>query len=155
MPRCSSQDQQGRAQQDGAVSRRAPVGRQERSLVSAGTTAPVEHPKPDPEKSSYRQCNHHKLADHELTSFRIHVCAGWRSDRADGHQLRHHGDDAWETMSNPSWIVLAWLVVAFASAVKFWSITRPYRKKAAPFNQQTVDEARQRLERRWRKDSKV
>nr|WP_170951144.1 hypothetical protein [Synechococcus sp. UW106] len=58
-------------------------------------------------------------------------------------------------MSNPSWIVLAWLVVAFASAVKFWSITRPYRKKADPFNQQTVDEARQRLERRWRKDSKV
>ena len=58
-------------------------------------------------------------------------------------------------MSNPSWIVLAWLVVAFASAVKFWSITRPYRKKAAYFNQQTVDEARQRLERRWRKDSKV
>ena len=58
-------------------------------------------------------------------------------------------------MSNPSWIVLAWLVVAFASAVKFWSITRPYRKKVAPFKQQTVDEARQRLERRWRKDSKV
>jgi hypothetical protein len=58
-------------------------------------------------------------------------------------------------MSNPSWIVLAWLVVAFASAVKFWSITRPYRSKTAAFNQQTIDEVRQRLERRWRKDSKV
>ena len=58
-------------------------------------------------------------------------------------------------MSNPSWIVLAWLVVAFASAIKFWSITRPYRKKTTRSSQQTVDDARQRLERRWRKDSKV
>ena len=58
-------------------------------------------------------------------------------------------------MSNPSWIVLAWLVVAFASAIKFWSITRSYRKKTARSSQQTVDDARQRLERRWRKDSKV
>ena len=58
-------------------------------------------------------------------------------------------------MSNPGWIVLAWLVVALASAFKFWSITRPYRDKRALFRGQTVDEARERLERRWRNDSKV
>ena len=58
-------------------------------------------------------------------------------------------------MSNPSWIVLAWLVVAFASAIKFWSITRPFRMKTARSSQQSVDDARQRLERSWRKDSKV
>ena len=57
-------------------------------------------------------------------------------------------------MTNPGWIVLAWLVVALASALKFWSITRPYRGKKAS-HEQTVDEARQRLERRWRNDSKV
>ena len=34
-------------------------------------------------------------------------------------------------MTNPGWIVLAWLVVALASALKFWSITRPYRDKTA------------------------
>ena len=58
-------------------------------------------------------------------------------------------------MTNPGWIVLAWLVVALASAVKFWSITRPYRDKQGLANAQTVDQARQRLERRWQKDSKV
>ena len=58
-------------------------------------------------------------------------------------------------MTNPGWIVLAWLVVALASALKFWSITRPYRDKTALSRGQTVDEERQRLERRWRNDSKV
>ena len=58
-------------------------------------------------------------------------------------------------MTNPGWIVLAWLVVALASALKFWSITRPHRNKMAGSSAQTVDEARERLERRWRKDSKV
>lgn len=58
-------------------------------------------------------------------------------------------------MTNPGWIVLAWVVVALASAFKFWSITRPYRDKSTMPSAQTVDEARQRLERRWRNDSKV
>lgn len=58
-------------------------------------------------------------------------------------------------MTNPGWIVLAWMVVALASAFKFWSITRPYRDKSTMPSAQTVDEARQRLERRWRNDSKV
>ena len=58
-------------------------------------------------------------------------------------------------MMNPGWIVLAWLVVALASAFKFWSITRPYRDKTALLGGQTVDEARQRLVRRWGSDSKV
>ena len=58
-------------------------------------------------------------------------------------------------MTNPGWIVLAWLVVALASAFKFWSITRPYRDKTALLRGQTVDEARLPLERRWRSDSKV
>ncbi len=57
-------------------------------------------------------------------------------------------------MTNPGWIVLAWLVVALASAIKFWSLTRPYRSKKAFSSTQTV-KARERLERRWRKDSKV
>ena len=58
-------------------------------------------------------------------------------------------------MTNPGWIVLAWVVVALASAFKFWSITRPFRDKETLNNPQTVDDARQRLERRWRNDSKV
>ena len=58
-------------------------------------------------------------------------------------------------MTNQGWIVLGWLVVAMASALKFWSITRPYRDKKAFFREQTVEEARKRLERRWRNDSKV
>ena len=58
-------------------------------------------------------------------------------------------------MTNPGWIVLAWWGVALASAFKFLSITRPYRDKKALLREQTVDEARQRLERRWRSDSKV
>ena len=58
-------------------------------------------------------------------------------------------------MMDPGWIVLAWLVVALASAFKFWSITRPYRDKTAVLRGQTLDEARQRLESRWRNDSKV
>lgn len=70
-------------------------------------------------------------------------------------RFRHHGVCRWRTMSNPGWIVLAWLVVALASAVKFWSLTRPYRNKTAFSSAKTVNEARERLERRWRKDSKV
>jgi len=58
-------------------------------------------------------------------------------------------------MTNPGWIVLAWLVVALASALKFWSVTRPYRNKIVGSRAQTVDQAREQLERRWRKDSKV
>ena len=58
-------------------------------------------------------------------------------------------------MTNPGWIVLAWFVVALASAVKFWSITRPYRQKSLFSNHQTIDQARQQLERHWRDDTKV
>lgn len=58
-------------------------------------------------------------------------------------------------MTNPGWIVLAWLVVALASVVKFWSLTRPYRNKKAFPSAQTVYEARERLERYWLNDSKV
>ena len=57
-------------------------------------------------------------------------------------------------MTNPGWIVLAGLGVALASAFKCWAITRPYRDKTAVLRGQTVNEARQRLERRWRSDSK-
>ena len=41
---------------------------------------------------------------------------------------------------NPGWIVLAWLVVALASAAKFWSITRPYRNKTDLTTSDNVDE---------------
>ena len=58
-------------------------------------------------------------------------------------------------MTNPGWIVLAWLVVALASAFKFLSITGPDRDKTALLRGQTVEEARQRLESRWRNDSKM
>ena len=61
--------------------------------------------------------------------------------------------DAGGTMTNPDWIVLAWFVVALASSVKFWSLTRTYRDKTAFSSPQTVNEARVRLERHWRKDS--
>ena len=58
-------------------------------------------------------------------------------------------------MTNPGWIVLAWLVVALASALKFWSITRTYRDRTSLSPEQSVDEARQRFERCWQNDSKV
>ena len=79
------------------------------------------------------------------------LITNWRTSGS----IRQYGVEFWATMTNPSWIVLAWLVVALASALKFWSITRPYRNKAAGSSAQTVDEARKRLEQRWRKDSKV
>ena len=42
-------------------------------------------------------------------------------------------------MTNPGWIVLAWLVVALASALKFWSITRPIAtKQLFPVNKQST-----------------
>ena len=58
-------------------------------------------------------------------------------------------------MSNPVWLVLAWFVVALALAIKFWSITHPYRDKTMLSSAQKLDEARQRLERLWRSDSMV
>ena len=57
-------------------------------------------------------------------------------------------------MTNPGGILLAWFVVALASAVKFWSLTRPYRHKKIFSSSQNVNEARECLERRWRKNSK-
>ena len=84
----------------------------------------------------------------------IHCCADGGTCKQDSRPVRHHGVHCWATMTNPGWIVLAWMVVALASALKFWSITRPYRDKTLSRGQ-TVDEARHRLERRWRNDSNV
>ena len=58
---------------------------------------------------------------------------------------------------NPlSWILVAWVVVAVASALKFWRMTAVYRHKpmqpGAALQSQVF---REQLERLWEKDSRV
>ena len=55
---------------------------------------------------------------------------------------------------DPRWILVAWLVVALASAMRFWRITGPFRARLR--SQQRLaalnpEQARQSLERSWRK----
>ena len=55
---------------------------------------------------------------------------------------------------DPRWILVAWLVVAVASALRFWRITGPFRARLCSqqrLSALTPDQARQSLERSWRK----
>lgn len=55
---------------------------------------------------------------------------------------------------DPRWFLLAWLVVAFASALRFWRITDPFRARLRSQQRMATmssDQARESLERSWRK----
>ena len=59
-----------------------------------------------------------------------------------------------DVMVNPSWYVVAWLVVAAAAAWKFWRITGAYRKKIdiSTDESQSLSNFKDHLERSWKRD---
>ena len=59
-----------------------------------------------------------------------------------------------DVMVNPSWYVMAWLVVAAAAAWKFWRITGAYRKNIdlSTDESQTLSNFKDHLERSWQRD---
>lgn len=59
-----------------------------------------------------------------------------------------------DVMVNPSWYVVAWLVVAAAAAWKFWRVTGVYRKNVniSASESQSLSVFRERLERSWQRD---
>ena len=59
-----------------------------------------------------------------------------------------------DVMVNPSWYVVAWLVVAAAAAWKFWRITGVYRKNIdmSSYESQSLSSFKDRLEQSWQRD---
>jgi len=49
------------------------------------------------------------------------------------------------------WLLVPWAVFALAAGVKFWRLTRPFRRKLAPPN---TEQLRASLERRWQADQR-
>ena len=64
-------------------------------------------------------------------------------------KARHDGFSSIVTVFHPSLILLAWGVVAIATASKFWRLTRGSNTTTTDLKDITED-ARQRLERVWR-----
>jgi len=62
---------------------------------------------------------------------------------------RHDGVSSNVTVFHPSLILLAWGVVAIATASKFWRLTRGSNTTTTD-PQDVTENARQRLERVWR-----
>tara|TARA_Y100000746_G_scaffold211339_1_gene202267 strand:+ start:487 stop:681 length:195 start_codon:yes stop_codon:yes gene_type:complete len=54
-------------------------------------------------------------------------------------------------MGNPAWFLLAWLVVAAASAWKFWRLTAAYRTKMRA-SHNSSSQFRLQLEKSWQRD---
>ena len=70
----------------------------------------------------------------------------WRDSGSHGH---HHGSVPGAiVVPHPAWYLLAWGVVAAASAWKFWKITRAWRQRSR-FEAGDTEEFRAALERRW------
>ena len=80
----------------------------------------------------------------------MHLISQPRGDR--GIMNRIQGDVI--VMVNPSWYVIAWLVVAAAAAWKFWRVTGSYRKNTdiSDHESQSLSSFRERLERSWARD---
>ena len=59
-----------------------------------------------------------------------------------------------DVMVNPSWYVVAWLVVAAAAAWKFWRLTGAYRKNIdiSTYESQSLSSFKDQLERSWQRD---
>lgn len=58
------------------------------------------------------------------------------------------------SLHDPRWILVAWVVVAVASAVRFWKLTKPFRDKLKTtqhLDSFNSDQARALLERSWLK----
>jgi hypothetical protein len=51
-------------------------------------------------------------------------------------------------MEHPFWMLVPWAVFAFAAGVKFWKITKAFRK-GDPGRVSSTDQFRQKLERIW------
>ena len=64
-------------------------------------------------------------------------------------KARHDGFSSSVTVFHPSLILLAWGVVAIATASKFWRLTRGSNTTTTDL-QDVTEDARQRLERVWR-----
>lgn len=57
-------------------------------------------------------------------------------------------------MGNPLWMLLPWAVFAIAALIKFWRLTRVFRRQLTPGSSPT-ERVRQQLERNWRNDQTV
>lgn len=58
------------------------------------------------------------------------------------------------TFHDPRWILVAWAVVAVASALRFWRLTGPFRSKVKAqqrLESLNPEQARASLERSWLK----
>ena len=58
-------------------------------------------------------------------------------------------------LHDPRWILVAWAVVAVASALRFWRLTGPFRSKLKALRRLeslNPDQARASLERSWLKN---
>ena len=49
------------------------------------------------------------------------------------------------------WLLVPWAVFALAAGVKFWRLTRPFRRKLA---EPSTEQVRAALERRWEADQR-
>ncbi len=57
-------------------------------------------------------------------------------------------------LHDPRWILVAWLVVALASALRFWRMTEPFRarlQRQQRLEGMSAEQARESLERSWHK----
>lgn len=60
------------------------------------------------------------------------------------------------SLHDPRWILIAWGVVAVASAVRFWKLTGPFRarlQRQHRLAEMSPDQVRDSLERSWRKSN--
>jgi len=59
-------------------------------------------------------------------------------------------------LHDPRWILVAWAVVALASALRFWRLTGPFRSKLKAqqrLDSLNTDQVRALLERSWLKST--
>jgi len=49
------------------------------------------------------------------------------------------------------WLLVPWAVFALAAGVKFWRLTRPFRRQ---LTEPSTEQVRASLERRWRADQR-
>jgi len=56
--------------------------------------------------------------------------------------------------TNPLWMLVPWVVFAFAAGLKFWRITTLFRRHLLGGHLST-ERFRQSLERSWRKDQQA
>ncbi|MAH58695.1 MAG: hypothetical protein CMN91_09725 [Synechococcus sp. ARS1019] len=66
------------------------------------------------------------------------------------NQPRHDESICNDALFHPSWILIAWGVVAVAAASKFWRLTRGYRDRMhLDHSAASTEASRRRLETIW------